>query len=87
MDIVSSIQKVIEEIVIRIASDISTKTREDNLCLAGGVALNCVINGILLREKYLKIFGYNLPLVMRVVPWEQLFQCGIFIIKNTELIT
>ena len=54
MDIASSIQKVIEEIVIRIASDISTKTREDNLCLAGGVALNCVINGILLRENIFK---------------------------------
>jgi carbamoyltransferase len=51
MDLAASIQKVAEEIVIRIARDISKKTEEKNLCLAGGVALNCVINGILQREK------------------------------------
>jgi carbamoyltransferase len=51
MDLAASIQKVTEEIVVKIAKDIANKTGERNLCLAGGVALNCVANGILLREK------------------------------------
>ena len=51
MDLAASIQKVAEEIVLKIARSIAKETGEKNLCLAGGVALNCVINGILLREK------------------------------------
>jgi len=51
MDLAASIQKVTEEIIIKLAKDIAKKTGEKNLCLAGGVALNCVANGILLREK------------------------------------
>ena len=51
MDLAASIQSVTEEIVIKIAKNISKETREKNLCLAGGVALNCVVNGILLRKK------------------------------------
>ncbi len=51
MDLAASIQRVTEEIVIKIAKNISKETREKNLCLAGGVALNCVVNGILLRKK------------------------------------
>ena len=51
MDLAASIQKVTEDIVIKIAKGIAKKTGEKNLCLAGGVALNCVANGILLREK------------------------------------
>ncbi len=51
MNLAASIQKVIEEIVIKIARGISKETGEKNLCLAGGVALNCVVNGILVREK------------------------------------
>ena len=51
MDLAASIQKVTEEIIIKIAKDIAKKTGEKNLCLAGGVALNCVANGLLLREK------------------------------------
>jgi len=51
MDLAASIQKVTEEVVIRIAKSIAEETGEKNLCLAGGVALNCVANGILLREK------------------------------------
>jgi len=54
MDIAASIQKVTEEIVIKIARNIAKETNEENLCLAGGVALNCVINGILNREKIFK---------------------------------
>jgi len=51
MDLAASIQKVTEEIVVQIAKGIAKETGERNLCLAGGVALNCVANGILLREK------------------------------------
>lgn len=51
MDLAASIQKVTENIVLKIAKSIKKETGERNLCLAGGVALNCVANGILLREK------------------------------------
>ncbi|HLJ26269.1 MAG TPA: carbamoyltransferase [Candidatus Angelobacter sp.] len=50
MDLAASIQAVTEDIVIRLAKDIQRTTRQKNLCLAGGVALNCVANGKLLRE-------------------------------------
>ena len=51
MDLAASVQKVTEDIVTQIARDIARDTGERNLCLAGGVALNCVANGTLLREK------------------------------------
>ena len=51
MDLAASIQKVTEDIVVKLAQGIAKETGERNLCLAGGVALNCVVNGILLREK------------------------------------
>ena len=50
MDLAASIQKVLEEIVLRMARHVHTQTGLANLCLAGGVALNCVANGRLLRE-------------------------------------
>ncbi len=50
MDIAASIQAVTEEVVIKLARDIAKNTGEKNLCLAGGVALNCVANGKLLKE-------------------------------------
>jgi carbamoyltransferase len=51
MDLAASVQKVTEDILLKLAKDIAKETGERNLCLAGGVALNCVANGILLREK------------------------------------
>ena len=51
MDIASSIQEVTEHIVCRIGSHIAETTGEGNLALAGGVALNCVANGVLSRSK------------------------------------
>ena len=51
MDLAASIQKVTEGVVINIARNIASETGERNLCLAGGVALNCVANGRLVREK------------------------------------
>ena len=50
MDIAHSIQVVTEEIVLRIGRHVHRVTGEQNLCLAGGVALNCVANGRLYRE-------------------------------------
>ncbi len=50
MDLASSIQAVTEEVVINLAKGIRKLTGQKNLCLAGGVALNCVANGKLLRE-------------------------------------
>ena len=50
MDIASSIQAVTEEIVLRLATSISKETKIKNLCMAGGVALNCVANGKILKK-------------------------------------
>ena len=50
MDIASSIQKVTEEIMIKLAKSIREEYNIKNLCLAGGVALNCVANGKILKE-------------------------------------
>lgn len=49
-DLARSIQEVTEEIVLRLGRTVHRMTGEENLCLAGGVALNCVANGRLLRE-------------------------------------
>jgi carbamoyltransferase len=51
MDLARSIQDVTEEIVLRIARHVRKTTDQKNLCLAGGVALNCVANGKILQEK------------------------------------
>ena len=50
MDLAASVQQVTEEIVLRMARTAKALTGAKNLCLAGGVALNCVANGVLLRE-------------------------------------
>jgi carbamoyltransferase len=49
MDIAASVQAVLEEIVLLLASSLAAETGVKNLCLAGGVALNCVANGKLLK--------------------------------------
>ena len=50
MDLARSVQVVTEEVVLRMARHVHAETGEPDLCLAGGVALNCVANGRLLRE-------------------------------------
>jgi carbamoyltransferase len=50
MDIAASIQKVTEEVMLRLARALAREHQLSNLCLAGGVALNCVANGKLLRD-------------------------------------
>ena len=69
MDIGASIQKVTEDIMVKIAKNLRKEYGIENLCLAGGVALNCVANGKILKKKYLKIFGYSLLLVMQEDLW------------------
>ena len=51
MDLAASIQQVIEEAVLALARHARDETGASDLCLAGGVALNCVANGVLLRER------------------------------------
>jgi carbamoyltransferase len=48
-DLAASIQKVLEEAILRLAATVQQETGQKNLCMAGGVALNCVANGKLLR--------------------------------------
>jgi len=50
MDLAASIQAVTEELVLRLTRALAVETGEKNLCLAGGVALNCVANGKILRD-------------------------------------
>tara|TARA_B100000900_G_scaffold248097_1_gene211096 strand:- start:3978 stop:5813 length:1836 start_codon:yes stop_codon:yes gene_type:complete len=51
MDIAASIQKITEDIMIKLSRSIRNEYGIENLCLAGGVALNCVANGKILKEK------------------------------------
>jgi carbamoyltransferase len=54
MDLAASIQKITEEVMIKLARHAKEVTGSDNLCMAGGVALNCVGNGELMRENIFK---------------------------------
>ncbi len=54
MDVASSVQKVLEEIILKITKDIRSKYKIENICLAGGVALNCVANGKIIENKIFK---------------------------------
>jgi len=54
MDIASSIQAVTEEIVLKIVKFLRKEFKTSNLCMAGGVALNCVVNGKILKENIFK---------------------------------
>ena len=54
MDIAASIQEVIEEVILKICKNLKEKYSIDNICLAGGVALNCVVNGKIVDDKIFK---------------------------------
>jgi carbamoyltransferase len=54
MDIAASIQKVTEDIILKICTNLRQEYKIENLCLAGGVALNCVANGKIYKEKIFK---------------------------------
>ena len=78
MDIAASIQKVTEEIILKICKFYQRKYNQKNICLAGGVALNCVANGKILKSNiFVKIFGYSLQQVMLAVLLEQHMQFGL----------
>ena len=76
MDIAASIQKVLEFSILKICSSIRDEYNLKNLCMAGGVALNCVANGKILKKKYLTIFGYNQRQEMLEVLLAQLYMFG-----------
>ena len=65
MDIAASIQKVTEEIILKLVKSVRKEFNIKNLCLAGGVALNCVANGKIVKKKFLIIFGHNQHRVMQ----------------------
>ena len=67
MDIAASIQSVTEEIMIKLTKSIRDEYNVKNLCLAGGVALNCVANGKILKEKIFNNIWTSLPLEMEVL--------------------
>ena len=54
MDIAASIQAVTEEVVLKISKSLAREYKINNLCLAGGVALNCVANGKILKDNFFK---------------------------------
>ena len=54
MDVAASIQKVTEKIILKVLKSLKQEFNIENLCLAGGVALNCVANGLIQREKIFK---------------------------------
>lgn len=54
MDLAASIQAVLDEAVLRLTRSLAEETKAENLCLAGGVALNCVANGKVLRDGHFK---------------------------------
>jgi carbamoyltransferase len=54
MDLAASIQAVTDEVVLRLTRGLAAETRAENLCLAGGVALNCVANGKVLRDGHFR---------------------------------
>lgn len=54
MDLAASIQYVLEEVVLKICHSLSTEFKVENLCLAGGVALNCVANGKIYEQNLFK---------------------------------
>ncbi len=56
-DMAASIQQVTEEVILKMVNNLYKKTKMQNLCLAGGVALNCVANGRIIREsKFKRLF-------------------------------
>jgi len=74
MDLARSIQEVTEEIVLKVVRHVAQETGERNLCLAGGVALNCVSNGKILRSGLFDRLWVQL--LCRIVPvWKATVPC------------
>ena len=71
MDLAASIQAVLEQVVLRLTRSLAAETGIQNLCLAGGVALNCVANGKVLRDGRFEISGCSRPQAMPAARWGQ----------------
>ena len=84
MDLASSIQVVLEEIMIKIASHTKEITGMEILCMAGGVALNCVANGKLLRSGLFDNIGFSLQLETLEELLDALYLLGINILTMKE---
>lgn len=56
LNLAASGQKVLEQVIVQLAKNVSEKTKQNNLCLAGGVALNCVANGRIIQDLGLNIY-------------------------------
>ena len=69
MDLAASVQAVTEEIMLRMARHVHEQTGLTKLCLAGGVALNCVANGRILREGPFTTSGFSPPPATRAGRW------------------
>ena len=69
MDLARSIQEVTEEVMLRLSRTMHRETGADYLCLAGGVALNCVGNGRVLREGPFKGIWIQPPPEMQAGHW------------------
>jgi carbamoyltransferase len=69
MDLAASIQAVTEEIVLRLTRSLAAETGAQNLCLAGGVALNCVANGRVLRDGKFKRIWIRQPRATPAARW------------------
>ena len=73
INLAASIQSVTEEVVIKMATFAREETGKNNLCLSGGVALNCVANGKLQSKKIFENIWFNLHPEMQEVPWARLY--------------
>ena len=76
MDLAASIQAVTEEVMLAIARSLHDKTKMKNLCLAGGVALNCVSNGDSPREGPSNGSGFSRPRGRRRLRWAERSSSG-----------
>jgi hypothetical protein len=96
MDIAASIQSVTEDAVMKMVLHVHKETKQKNLCMAGGVALNCVANGRILREGPFEDLWIQPAAgdaggamgsrrqAMPVGPWVQLFPPGIAILVTSD---
>jgi carbamoyltransferase len=67
MDVAACIQSVLEEVILRLTRSLANETGVPNLCLAGGVALNCVANGKAFATAISRMSGFNQRRAMRAV--------------------
>ena len=76
MNIASSIQAALEEIILKICHNLKKEFNIDNLCLAGGVALNCVANGKIQKSNLFKDIWIQPASGDAGVLWEHVFFTG-----------